>query len=158
MTRSEEARRPERDAPAIEVVLLGPGDETVLRRVAPDVFDFPIREDLAVQFLSDPRHHIAVAIEGGTVVAFASAVHYLHPDKPAELWINEVGVAPTHRRRGLARRILHALFERGAELGCGEAWVLADRDNEPALRLYGSVGGLRARDDVTMFTFRIGGR
>jgi aminoglycoside 6'-N-acetyltransferase I len=156
MTRYVEARRPELDTSAVEVVLLGPGDEAVLRNVAPDVFDFPIQDTLAAEFLADPRHHIAVAVDRGTVVGFASAVHYLHPDKPAELWINEVGVAGTHRRRGLARRILHALLERGGELGCREAWVLADRGNEPALRLYGSVGGLRARDDVMMFTFRIG--
>ena len=26
------------------------------------------------------------------IVGFASAVHYVHPDKPPELWINEMGV------------------------------------------------------------------
>jgi ribosomal protein S18 acetylase RimI-like enzyme len=156
MTRYVEARRPDLDTSGVEVVMLEPGDESVLRNVAPDVFDLPVQEDLAAEFLADPRHHIAVAIDRGIVVGFASAVHYLHPDKPAELWINEVGVAATHRRRGLARRILHALLERGEDLGCREAWVLADRNNEPALRLYGSVGGLRAREDVLMFTFRIG--
>ena len=153
-----DAHRPDPDASTVDVVMLGPGDESVLGRVAADVFDLPVQEDLAAEFLADPRHHIAVAIDGETVVGFASAVHYLHPDKPAELWINEVGVAATHRRRGLARRIVRALLERGRELGCREAWVLADRDNEPALRLYGSVGGLRAREDVTLFTFRIGER
>jgi hypothetical protein len=34
-----------------------------------------------------------MATAGDTVVGFASAVHYVHPDKAPELWINEVGVA-----------------------------------------------------------------
>jgi len=42
----------------------------------------------------DPRHHLVVAVEH-VVVGFCSAVDYIQPDKPPELWINEVGVAPT---------------------------------------------------------------
>ena len=71
----------------------------------------------------------------------ASAVHYIHPDKPPELWINEVGVAAAYQQQGIGGRLLRALFDRGRELGCGEAWVLTDWENEAARRLYASVGG-----------------
>ena len=108
----------------IEIRLLNPDDERVLRQVAPGVFDHDVDPALAAEFLHDPRHHLAVAIENGSVVGFASGVHYVHPDKPAELWINEVGVAPSHQRQGLAKRLLLRLFARGRELGCREAWVL----------------------------------
>src|SRR5437773_1610012 len=47
------------------------------------------------------------------VVGFASGVHYIHPDKPPELWINEVALAPTRRRRGLGTAVLKSLFEVG---------------------------------------------
>jgi len=66
------------------------------------VFDGPIDPVLTRKFLNDPRHHIVVAIHDEVVVGFASAVHYVHPDKAPQLWINEVAVAPPHRRRGLA--------------------------------------------------------
>jgi aminoglycoside 6'-N-acetyltransferase I len=88
-------------------------------------------------------------------VGFASAVHYIHPDKPSELWINEVGVAPTHRRRGLAKDLLRALFDAGRALGCREAWVLTDRSNEAAMRLYAEVGGIEAPGDTVMQEFRL---
>ncbi len=42
--------------------------------------------------------------------------------EPAELWINEVGVAATHRGRGLAKDLLRALFGMGRQLGCREAF------------------------------------
>src|SRR5690242_14063978 len=137
---------------AVAVRLLGPGDLPVLERVAPEVLDRGVREALAAEFLADPRHHIAVAIEDGEVVAFASGVHYVHPDKPAELWINEVGVSPAHRRRRLGAAVVGALLAEGRRLGCVNAWVLTDRSNEPAMALYASCGGAAAGDTV-MFEF-----
>jgi aminoglycoside 6'-N-acetyltransferase I len=98
----------------LDIRHLGPDDEPVLRRVAAGVFDHDVDPALASEFLRDPRHHLVVAIEDGSVVGFASGVHYVHPDKPAELWINEVGVAPSHQRRGLGKRLLQAIFARGS--------------------------------------------
>jgi GNAT superfamily N-acetyltransferase len=139
-------------AMAIEIRVLGPGDEAVLAHAAPDVFDHPLDPQVTAAFLADAWHHVAVALDDGRVVGFASAVHYLHPDKPhPELWINEVGVAETHRGRGLARAILRALFDAGRAVGCREAWVLTDRSNAPALRLYAASGGVPS--DQVMFSF-----
>jgi aminoglycoside 6'-N-acetyltransferase I len=131
----------------IETRILRSGDEPVLTNVAGQVFDNPIDPDLTKEFLSDARHHIAVAIDDGLVVAFASAVHYVHPDKPPQLWINEVAVAPTHRRQGLGKAVLRALFEVGRTHRCTEAWVLTDRLNIAAMALYSSVGGTEGADD-----------
>jgi GNAT superfamily N-acetyltransferase len=142
---------------AIEIKLLGPQDAGVLAHVAPDVFDHPIDVGRASEFLADPRHHLAVAVEEGWVVGFVSAVHYVHPDKPRpELWINEVGVAATHRRRGLGTRLLGAVFALARGLGCAEAWVLTDRANMAAMRLYAAAGSTEAPTDHVMFSFRLG--
>jgi ribosomal protein S18 acetylase RimI-like enzyme len=143
---------------SIEIRVLQPGDETVLTRVADDVFDAAIDEAAAASYVGDPRMHVAVAIDAGVVVGFASGVHYHHPDKPApELFVNEVGVASTHHRRGLASAVLGALFEAARELGCVEAWVLTERDNPAAMRLYASVGGIEAPQDPVLYSFRLGG-
>jgi len=140
----------------IEIKVLGPQDAGVLDQVAPEVFDDPIDVRRAEEFLADPRHHLTVAVEDGWVVGFVSAVHYVHPDKPhPELWINEVSVAATHRRRGLGTRLLHTMFEMARGLGCTEAWVLTDRANTPAMRLYSAAGSAEVPTDHVMFTFRL---
>jgi ribosomal protein S18 acetylase RimI-like enzyme len=126
---------------AIEIKVLHSGDDCILMNVAAGVFDKPIDPELTKEFLEDPRHHIAVAIDDGLVVAFASGVHFIHPDKPPEMWINEVGVAPTHRRRGLGKAVLTALLGVGHIHHCAAAWVLTDRSNAAAMALYMSVGG-----------------
>jgi ribosomal protein S18 acetylase RimI-like enzyme len=101
---------------------------------------------------------LAVAVEDGLVVGFVSAVHYLHPDKPCpELWINEVSVAETHRRRGLGTQLLRSLFDVARGLGCAEAWVLTERANTAAMRLYSAAGSTEAPTDSVMFTFRLDG-
>jgi len=134
---------------AVSIKVLHSGDEQVLMTVAPEVFDNPVDPDLTREFLADPRHHIVVAIDDGRVVGFASGLHYVHPDKPPELWVNEVGVAPTHRRRGLGRAVVLALFEVARTHRCTGAWVLTDRDNAAAKALYGSVGGIEGQDGLS---------
>ena len=140
---------------AIDIKLLKGGDEAILERVAPGVFDRAVDDRFTAEFLADPRHHLAVAVEDGTVVAMASGVHYVHPDKPPEFWINEVGVAPTHRARGLGTAVLAALLQAGKAAGCAEAWVLTYRSNAAAMKLYASSGGMEAAEDQVMFTFEL---
>src|SRR5262249_41688546 len=130
-----------------------PGDAAVLDRVAPSVFDNPVNPRWTAEFLADTRHHLAVAIDGDLVVGMASAVHYVHPDKPPELWINEVAVAPTHRTQGIGRRLVEALFERGRALGCRQAWVATEPDNTAARRLYAAAGGREAPEPFVMVEF-----
>jgi predicted acetyltransferase len=69
---------------------------------------------------------LAMAIDDGVVVGFVSGVHYVHPDKPPELWINEVSVAPRHRRRGLGKSVLRPSFAVGRAHKCKAAGVLTN--------------------------------
>ncbi len=140
---------------AIIIRVLGSDDAGVLEQVAVDVFDNEVDPRWSAEFLADPRHHLAVALDDGQVVGMASAVHYVHPDKPPELWINEVAVAPSHRHRGIGRQLLDALFARGRTLGCQEAWVLTEQNNAAARGLYGAVGGVEAPEPVVMVTFAL---
>lgn len=141
----------------VTIKLLNAGDEAVLQSVASDVFDDPIDPAAAAKFLADPNHHLAVAVDDNIVIGFVSAVQYFHPDKPnPELWINEVGVAESHRGQGIARRLMEAVLDEARRQGCSEAWVLTNRSNRAAMRLYESSGGDEAEDDdIVMFEFNL---
>jgi ribosomal protein S18 acetylase RimI-like enzyme len=137
----------------IEVRLLGPGDAAVLDHVADDVFDNAVVASLAAEFLSDRRHHIIVALDGQSVVGMITAVDYLHPDKPAQLWINEVGVASSHHRQGIGRTLLRAMLAHGRTLGCTEAWLGTELDNVAARGLYEDAGS--TAEPFVLYSFKI---
>ncbi len=139
-----------------EIKVLGPGDERILHNVADEVFDHAVDPQATKEFLADPRHHLVVAIQDGVVIGMATGVHYIHPDKPVpQLWVNEAGVAPSHRGRGVGKALMRALFDVGRAHGCAEAWLGTERDNVAAMRLYASIGGTAVPDDTVMFTFRL---
>ena len=130
-------------------------DLPLLLHPADGVFDNPVDEAFAREFLADLRHHIVVAVSEGVVIGFASAVHYIHPDKPPELWINEVGVAEAHQGKGVGKAIMNELLRLGKQLGCVNAWVLTYRSNTAANRLYQSAGGQIAEGDTVMYEFEL---
>lgn len=139
----------------ISLRLLGPGDAYILDTVANDVFDDPIVEAAAQEFLDDPRHRLVVALHQEVVVGFVSAVIYLHPDKPApEMWINEIGVAPTYQRQGIGKHLMQAILDEAKRSGCNEAWVLTERQNAAAMTMYSSAGGEETLPGPVMFTFK----
>lgn len=138
---------------ALPCRLLGPGDEDVLARVAPGVFDHAVDPAQARAFLRAPGHLIAVALDRGTVVAMATGTVLLHPDKPPQLFVNEVGTGTAYRRRGLARRLLPLLLARGRELGCTTAWVATESGNGAARALYRAAGGAEDAEQAVVFTF-----
>jgi aminoglycoside 6'-N-acetyltransferase I len=120
----------------IEFRRLLPGDAAVLGRVAQDVFDEPVDPVRLAAYLSQPGHHMIVAIHDGIVVGQTAAVVHRHPDKPTELYVDEVGVAAGLRRQGIARRMLELMLAHGKAIGCEEAWVGTEPDNLPARGLY----------------------
>ncbi len=140
---------------------LGP-DDLPLLLASPDLFDDPLRPDMARRFLAHDDHHLMAAIANGQMIGFISAVTYLHPDKPLEYWLNEVGVRDDWQRRGVGRQLLLAALDHGWKLGCETAWVLTNSGNRAARGLYAACGGeptppARHGDGVIMFSFHPNG-
>lgn len=133
----------------ITVRMLGPDDLAVFDRVAEGTFDFPVRPDQALAFLESPSHLIAAALAGDLVVGMATGVIYLHPDKPPQLWINEVGTAEGWGRRGIATRTSRALMAAAAAAGCTEMWLATEGENAPARALYRTLAGEETEGIVT---------
>jgi aminoglycoside 6'-N-acetyltransferase I len=116
------------------------GDEALFDRVADDVFDVAVDRQRLAAYLASPGHLMLVALLDGAVVAQVAAVVHRHPDKPTELYIDEVGVTPALQRRGIARTMLAEMLALGKALGCEEAWVGTEPGNAPARGLYESHG------------------
>jgi ribosomal protein S18 acetylase RimI-like enzyme len=137
----------------LEVRQVKCGDEALFERVAAGVFDEPIDTDRLSAYLAEPGHHMLVALHDGEVVAQLAAVVHRHPDKPTELYIDEVGVAPAFQRQGIARRMFDEMLAFGKALGCEEAWVGTEPDNDAARGLYESRGA--EAEPFVMYVYKL---
>lgn len=138
----------------IEIRLLQEGDAHVLSNVAAGVFDFPVIPEMAERFLKSPAHYIAVAIDGDAVIGMATANEYLHPDKPVQIWINEMGVAPAYRQQGIGKRLLRRILDLAVELGFEEIWLGTEDENVAARALYRSLDG--KEESFVMYSWEFG--
>jgi aminoglycoside 6'-N-acetyltransferase I len=133
---------------------LSAGDESVFARIAPDVFDEPVDAARLHAYLRASGHIMVVALEDGVIVGQCAGVIHRHPDKSTELYVDEVGTASTHRRQGIARAMLEALFAWGRELGCVEAWLGTELDNDAANALYRGVAPVED-EAIQYYLFRL---
>jgi ribosomal protein S18 acetylase RimI-like enzyme len=85
----------------------------------------------------------------------ASAIAYVHPDKPLQLFINEVGVSERCQRQGVGRRLVNALLKQGNILGCTEAWVATEPNNLAARALYNAAKGTEGKNFAVISTWEL---
>lgn len=127
--------------------IIGPENARLLDRVAEDVFDGPIHFERLRAYLAEPGHLMVVALSGDLVVGQVMAIIHRHPDKPTELYIDEVGVSPAFQRQGIATQLFQRVMELGRTHGCERFWVGTEADNAPAKALYLSLD-LEAQEAV----------
>jgi ribosomal protein S18 acetylase RimI-like enzyme len=121
----------------------------LLDRVDPDVFDHPIDPRYLEAYVADPRHALFVAVENGVVVGHIRGNTHLQPDRAPDLYIDNLGTAPSHQRRGIAARLMDALIAWGKAQGCTYAWVATETDNEGAKGFYAAQRFMH--DTIAMF-------
>ncbi len=70
----------------------------------------------------------------------------------SEIYIYDLAVAESHRRRGVATALIGALKRIAAERGAYVIFVQADLGDEPAIALYTKLG---VREDVLHFDIEV---
>jgi ribosomal protein S18 acetylase RimI-like enzyme len=130
---------------------LGPGDEDVVIALADRT---PPTPEHAAEFLADDRMIFVVAFDDGEPMGFVFGYELLrrHGD-PRLFFVYEVDVRARYRRRGVARTLFGELERLARDRGIRGAFVLTAESNEPAMRLYETVGGVRPYDDDVMWRF-----
>ena len=105
-----------------------------------------VAEDYLRRFLARPENLLIVADVDGAPAGFLVAYALDRVDRDRRMvCLYEIGVAVGSRRRGLATAMIEALLAWCREQGVMKTWVITDRSNEPAMRLYARTG---ARPDA----------
>lgn len=122
-----------------------------LERVAPGTFDHAIDPKRLERYLADPANWMCVTLQGNVVISMCMCVVHHHPDKPTELFLDEIGTGDDWRRKGAARLLMQMVFERADAEGIEEVWLVTEPDNEAAKALY--EGFKHEREDAVIYHF-----
>ena len=139
----------------VRIVRVTRSNASILHSIAPEVFDEPIDAGRLACYLDSPEHLMLVALFGDCVVGQATGIVQRHPDKHSELFVDEIGVAPDFRKKGVARKMLRELLATGEVMGCEEAWVLTEAGNVAARKLYETAS--TSATTVVMYSYRLSG-
>jgi aminoglycoside 6'-N-acetyltransferase I len=131
----------------IEIIQLGESNMDILNSYDQDIFDEKIDSRRLAAMLSEQNHILLVAVNEGIVIGQILAAIHRHPDKPTELYIDDLGVSEKFRRRGIATHLYKKLYVIGVERGCEEVWVATELENEAAIKFYDSLN-LAARNVI----------
>jgi len=94
-----------------------------------------------------------VARHEGTVIAGLSAYQLeKFEQERSEIYIYDLAVQENFRRKGVARGLIQHLIARTRDLGAWVIFVQADHGDEPAIKLYESMG---VREDVYHFDLAV---
>lgn len=137
----------------IAILRLDEANAGLLDTVADDVFDDVVDPARLAAYIAQPGHLMTVALAGGRVIGQCQAVIHRHVDQPTELYIDNLGVAEAFRRRGVASRLVQAMFAWGRELGCEEAWVGTEPGNAEGRGFYEAGGA--APIPIVMYEYEL---
>jgi ribosomal protein S18 acetylase RimI-like enzyme len=105
-------------------------------------------------FLSDPANVLIVAEQEGIPVGFVLGYRLMRCDGDDPMMLlYEIEVCAQYRRAGVGRRLVEALQDRCRDECTSKMWVLTNRANTAAVRLYESTGGVRAERGAALFEY-----
>ncbi len=127
----------------MKVRKLGPGDESRLARAVSTFRGYRNVEPLP--FFAHPNAIAFVAEDAAEITGRAHGYVLRRPEGRSAMFIYELEVADQYRRRGFGTALIQACLAEGQSRGCFKAWLLTERNNQPAIELYRSTG---AKSDV----------
>lgn len=116
----------------------------------PSAYQGAIPSDAYLRALLGKSHVVALVAcqEDDVVGGLVAYVLEKFERERSEVYIYDLAVAEPHRRRGIATELIQTLRSVAKELGAYVVFVQADRGDDPAIRLYESLG---TREDVYHF-------
>ncbi|OYX51613.1 MAG: hypothetical protein B7Y90_01095 [Alphaproteobacteria bacterium 32-64-14] len=130
-----------------------PANMALLDHVDPDVFDHAIDPAHLAAYATAPLHAMFVATDGPLVVGQIRGSVHLQPDRAPDLYIDNLGTAPSHQRRGIASALMARMLGWGKRQGCTYAWVATENNNGGAQGFYAAQAF--THDTITMFALEM---
>jgi len=93
------------------------------------------------EFLRDPSCYLLVAEINGNVVGALNGYALRRPYRSEhQFLLYEVNVSPSKQNQGIGKKLVSAFIDEARRRGAFEVWVLTDRSNGAARKMYAQCG------------------
>lgn len=108
------------------------------------------------KFLAKSDNALFVAFLDKQAVGFVTCYRLQRFDKrQAEVLLYEIAVHQNYRQKGVGKLLIKQVKNWAHDVKAHEVWVLTDRANQAAVRLYTASGGQEDQAETLMFSFRV---
>lgn len=138
----------------LRIVRIGPADTVRVAEKARPLLDGPADPVALRRYLSDRRNYFLVAWDGEVAVGFlrATALGQILTRRP-QMFLYEISVAESHRRRGVGRRLVERLLRFSRARHFDEVFVFTDPANRAAVGLYRATGATTETPGDRMYVY-----
>ena len=139
----------------MNIVLLKPGDETLMQRAENAFYPNALTHERASMLLREPTYVMVVVLNEKDEVMGRIYANVLHRFEASDLILYEVDVVAAHQRKGVGAAMLEFLKDFCHARGYREMWVLTELHNDAGNALYRSAGGILEGSPANMYVFPI---
>ncbi len=140
----------------ISIERLSTMDSRTLEQVRADFDDSDWQAERIREFLSDQNNLLIAAKAAERIVGLLVGHRLARLDSQrAQVLLYEIDVLPDFQKRGIASAMIERLKELAQATAACEVWVVTNRSNEAAMRLYRSTGGTAKHDDDVVFEYKL---
>ena len=130
------------------------GDEQTACEIASIFRSSQVATDYMADLLADERNHLIAALVDQRPVGYVLGYELQRIDgRGPMMFLYEIEVAESHRRRGIGRALVEQLKRTCGERRFAKMFVLTEESNTAATALYGSTGGERGDPDTVGFLY-----
>ena len=120
---------------------LSKADAALAEQVLTQINQRSVTQIAVREFLQDPSCYLMVAERDGTPVGTLNGYALRKPFRPEpQFLLYEIDVASAWRQRGIGKKLVSAFVDEARRCGAFEVWVLTERSNEAAVKMYGQCG------------------
>ncbi len=137
----------------IEVKRLHIGDEALAANVL-EIFFLESHHDYVETFLANPLNYLLIAYWENIVVGVLLGYELQRPETPQpKFFVYEMEVLEAQRGRGIGKALINQFKRYCKDRNASELFLITNRSNIPAMRLYSSTGGVQEGEDNVLFVY-----
>lgn len=126
------------------------------KRIKQTAQTFKIEERFLAKFLTDSHNAAFVAVCGSAVAGFLYGYRLNPPEGKPQFFVYSLDVAPSFQNKGIGTKLFQYVVDYSKAFGDSECFVITDKGNKAACRVYEKAGGKNDHDDEIVYVIQHG--